>query len=289
MEHHSPDMSRSRRAFLAARRRTVPLRVLVPNIVTLIGLCVGLTSIRMAIEGRFDIALAAVVIAALLDGVDGRMARLLKASSRFGAELDSLADFVNFGVAPALVLYLWGFGDLRSLGWIVVLAFALAASLRLARFNVADVGPEKPLWQSAYFVGVPVPAGAILVLLPLYLAELGVPKSIMVAPVLAVYAIGIAILMVSRLRTFSGKLIGRRIERDYIAPVIALAVVFAAVLATYPYLTLTVCCLVYLTMIPIAVRQYAQDEARMALTATPALSHEMPPSAESSPPRHLHS
>jgi CDP-diacylglycerol---serine O-phosphatidyltransferase len=287
MERRSPNMSRSRRALLAARRRTVPLRVLVPNIVTMIGLCVGLTSIRMAIEGRFDIALAAVVIAAMLDGVDGRMARLLKASSRFGAELDSLADFVNFGVAPALVLYLWGFGDLRSLGWIVVLAFALAASLRLARFNVADTGPEKPLWQSAYFVGVPVPAGAILVLLPLYLVELGVPKSIMVAPALAIYAIGIAILMVSRLRTYSGKLIGRRIERDYIAPVIALVAVFVAVLATYPYLTLTACCLFYLAMIPIAARQYAREEARMAI-ATPALSHGGSP-AESPPPRHLHS
>jgi CDP-diacylglycerol--serine O-phosphatidyltransferase len=290
MERRFPHMSRSRRALLAARKRTVPLRALIPNIVTLIGLCVGLTSIRMAVEGRFDIALAATVIAALLDGVDGRMARLLKVSSRFGAELDSLADFVNFGVAPALVLYLWGFGDARSLGWIVVLMFALCAALRLARFNVADVGPEKPAWHGAYFVGVPVPAGAILVLLPLYFEALGLPKSVMVAPALSIYAGVIAILMVSRIRTFSGKQIGRRIERDYIAPVIALVGLGVAVLATYPYTTLTVASLAYLALIPFSMRHYWRMERRMASLPTPALGHDgdaMPPAEK--PPRHLHS
>ena len=275
--HYSPHLSRSRRALLAARRRSVPLRALVPNIVTLIGLCVGLTSIRMAIEGRFDIALAAIVIAALLDGVDGRMARLLKASSRFGAELDSLADFVNFGVAPALVLYLWGFSDAHSLGWIVVLMFALAAALRLARFNVALDSPDRPLWQSAFFIGIPVPAGAILVLLPLYLEALGVPKSVMVAPALSIYAIGIAGLMVSRVRSFSGKLIGRRIAREYIAPVVALAVALAAVLATYPYLTLAIGSLIYLGLIPVSVRQYQKAERESAVMPTPALSHNIAP------------
>ncbi len=280
-----PQMSRGRRAFLAARQRSVPLRALVPNIVTLIGLCVGLTSIRMAVEARFDIAVAAIVIAALLDGVDGRMARLLKASSRFGAELDSLADFVNFGVAPALVLYLWGFDDARSLGWIVVLTFALAAALRLARFNVALDSPDKPLWQNAFFIGVPVPAGAILVLLPLYLNALGLPKAVMVTPALSIYAAGIAILMVSRLRTFSGKLIGRRIAREYIAPVVVLAALFAAVLATYPYLTLTISCLLYLALIPMAVRQYRAAERNIT---TPALSHDGDPTSDTSR-RRLHS
>ena len=292
MERRFSHMSRSRRALLAARKRTVPIRVLIPNIVTLIGLCVGLTSIRMAVEGRFDIALAATVIAALIDGIDGRMARLLKVSSRFGAELDSLADFVNFGVAPALVLYLWGFSDARSLGWIVVLMFALAAALRLARFNVADDGPEKPAWQGAYFVGVPVPAGAILVLLPLYLEELGLPKAAMVTPALSLYAGAIAILMVSRIRTFSGKQIGRRIERDYIAPVIALVGLFVAVLATYPYATLTVCCLLYLGCIPLAMRHYWQTERRIAAMPAPVLIHDdspAPAAPAEKPPRHLHS
>lgn len=281
METRFPShLMRSRRALLAARRRTVPLKALLPNIVTLIGLCVGLTSIRMAIEGRFDIALAAIVIAALLDGVDGRMARLLKVSSRFGAELDSLADFVNFGVAPALVLYLWGFGELRSLGWIVVMIFALCAALRLARFNVALDDPGKPLWQSAFFVGVPVPSGAILMMLPLYLEELGVPKSVMVAPALAVYGVSIALLMVSRIRTFSGKLIGRRIAREYIAPVVVVAVALATVLGTYPYLTLAAGCFLYLGLIPFSIGQYRKAEREWEATPTPVLGHDAPAERE---------
>jgi len=178
------------------------------------------------------------------------------------------------------------------LGWIVVLMFALAAALRLARFNVADDGPEKPAWQGAYFVGVPVPAGAILVLLPLYLEELGLPKAAMVTPALSLYAGAIAILMVSRIRTFSGKQIGRRIERDYIAPVIALVGLFVAVLATYPYTTLTVCCLLYLGCIPLAMRHYWQTERRISAMPAPVLIHDDSPAPAASaekPPRHLHS
>jgi CDP-diacylglycerol--serine O-phosphatidyltransferase len=171
----SERVNNSRRAFLRARRKSVPVRILIPNMVTLLGLCVGLTSIRMAIEGRFEYALIAIAGAAVLDGLDGRMARLLKASSRFGAELDSLSDFVCFGVAPAVVLFLWGFQDARSLGWIIVLVFAVAAALRLARFNVALDDPAKPIWENSFFVGVPVPAGAILLMLPLYLE--GAPGS----------------------------------------------------------------------------------------------------------------
>src|ERR1044071_1351223 len=135
------------------RHQRVPVRMLVPNFFTLLGLCAGLTSIRMSIEGRYELALAAIVFAALLDGVDGRVARLLKATSRFGAELDSLADFVNFGVAPAILIFTWGLGDLKSLGWIVVMLFALASALRLARFNVAN-DEDKPKWQSNYFSGM---------------------------------------------------------------------------------------------------------------------------------------
>jgi CDP-diacylglycerol--serine O-phosphatidyltransferase len=267
-------MMRGRRAFRAARERSVPMRLLIPNMVTVLGMCVGLTTIRMAIEGRFELALAAIGGAAVLDGLDGRMARLLKASSRFGAELDSLSDFVCFGVAPALVLYLWGFSGPSSLGWIMVLMFALAAALRLARFNVALDDPAKPLWESGFFVGVPVPAGAILLMLPLYMEGLGVPKSWMPMPVLSLYALLIAALMVSRARTFSGKLIGRRIARDYIAPVIALVVVLAATLVTYPYLSLTLACLAYLALIPISLRRYFALKHEYASTLpSVALSH----------------
>lgn len=270
----SQRMMNGRRALLAARKRSVPLRSLIPNMVTLVGLCVGLTSIRMAIEGRFETALGAIAIAAVLDGLDGRMARLLKASSRFGAELDSLSDFVCFGVAPAIVLYLWGFSGASSLGWIVVLVFAIAAALRLARFNVALDEPSKPIWQSAFFVGVPVPAGAILLLLPLYLEGVGLPKPWMPMPLIGLYAVCIAALMVSRVRTFSGKLIGRRIPRDYVAPVVALAVVLVATLVTYPYLSVTLGCLAYLGLIAVSVRRYAELEQDFALIDAPALAHD---------------
>ncbi len=273
-ERISDRVMKGRRAFLAARSRSVPLRLLVPNMVTLLGLCVGLTSMRMAIEGRFEYAWIAIAGAAVLDGIDGRMARLLKASSRFGAELDSLSDFVCFGVAPAVVLYLWGFETASSLGWIVVLVFALAAALRLARFNVALDDRSKPIWENAFFVGIPVPAGAILLLLPLYLQGLGLPKSWMVLPLLSVYAIAIAGLMVSRVRTFSGKLIGRRIERDYIAPVIALSVVLVATLVTYPYLSASLGCLTYLALIPVAMRRYHELQQQYGVMRTPALTRE---------------
>jgi CDP-diacylglycerol--serine O-phosphatidyltransferase len=281
----SDRMINSRRAFLRARRRSVPIRILIPNVVTLLGLCVGLTSIRMAMEGRFDLALAAIGAAAALDGLDGRMARLLKASSRFGAELDSLSDFVCFGVAPAVVLYLWGFSDVRSLGWIVVLVFAVATALRLARFNVALDDPGRPMWENAYFIGVPAPAGAILLLLPLYVEGLGVPKSWIFSPVITVYAILIAALMASRIRTFSGKLIGRRIEPEYIAPVIALAVVLVATLVTYPYLCLTLGCLAYLTLIPLSARRYARMARQHETIDATAISHSAEP-GENARPRH---
>ena len=147
--------------------------MLVPNFFTLLSLCAGLTAIRMAIEQRYEMAIALVVIAALLDGVDGRLARALKAQSKFGAELDSLADFVNFGVAPAVIVFIWGLGSLRGASaGSSVLVFALAMGLRLARFN-AMIDVEKPKWQSNYFTGMPAPAGAITVLLPLYLDGLG--------------------------------------------------------------------------------------------------------------------
>jgi len=256
---------------MEARRRSVPLRALIPNIVTLLGLCAGLTGIRFAIEGRFELALAGIGVAALLDGVDGRMARLLKASSRFGAELDSLADFVSFGVAPSIVLYQWGFEAYHSLGWIVVLVFSVAAALRLARFNVALDAPAKPLWHSAFFVGMPVPSGAIGLMLPLYLEGLGVPKSLMVPPVLTAYALLLAFLMVSRLRTFSGKQLGRHIEREYIAPVVALTAVTAIILVMYPYFSLTVVCIVYLMLIPVSIRRYWRLEKQNTATAAHAL------------------
>src|SRR5215472_9544214 len=142
-----PKLPRLRRR----RFRRIPVHVLVPNVVTLLALCAGLTAIRMAFEDRYTLALAAIVFAAILDAVDGRLARLLKGTSRFGAELDSLSDFVNFGVAPALILYFWGLHDLKSAGWIAAMVFAICAGLRLARFNVMIDDPDRPAWAANFF------------------------------------------------------------------------------------------------------------------------------------------
>src|SRR5437879_7877221 len=169
------------------RFRQIPVRTLVPNLITLLALCAGLTAIRFAIEAKLEWALAAVVFAALLDGIDGRVARLLKGTSRFGAELDSLADFVNFGVAPALILYFWGLQDLGHAGWIAAMVFAICCGLRLARFNVMIDDPNRPVWAANFFVGMPAPGGAITVLLPIYIYFLGMPRFVIVAPVTRLY------------------------------------------------------------------------------------------------------
>jgi CDP-diacylglycerol---serine O-phosphatidyltransferase len=247
-------------------RGQVPTRVLIPNIFTLLGLCAGLTAIRMAIEHRWDLAVAALVFAAFLDGIDGRIARLLKASSRFGAELDSLADFVNFGVAPAIIIFNWALDDLRSTGWIAVLIYAVCAALRLARFNVALERSDLPAWKSAYFVGVPAPAGALLLLLPIYAQDLGfhLPS---LTPLVLLYTLAIALLMVSRVPTFSGKMIGQRIAREYVPPVFVLAAAFIALLLTYPSLTLAVGSVIYLVLIPVSAYRYFQEERKMEATA----------------------
>jgi CDP-diacylglycerol--serine O-phosphatidyltransferase len=247
-------------------RGQIPVRVLIPNIFTLIGLCAGLTAIRMAIEHRWDLAVAALVFAAVLDGIDGRVARLLKASSRFGAELDSLADFVNFGVAPAIIVFNWALDDLRSMGWIVVLIYAVCAALRLARFNVALERSDLPAWKSAYFVGMPAPAAAIVLLLPIYAQDLGlhVPS---LTPLVLIYTLLIALLMVSRVPTFSGKMIGQRIPREHVPPVFLLAALFIGCLLTYPTLTLAVGSVIYLALIPLSAYRYFQEERKTAAAA----------------------
>src|SRR5207248_6993721 len=186
------------------RFRPIPVRTLVPNLITLLALCAGLTAIRLAVEQKLEWALAAIVFAALLDGIDGRVARLLKGTSRFGAELDSLADFVNFGVAPALILYFWGLHELKSAGWIAAMVFAICGGLRLARFNVMAEDPDRPAWASNFFVGMPAPMGAIAVLLPIYATFLGVPRSSVLIWSTLFYTLAIALLMISRLPVFSG-------------------------------------------------------------------------------------
>ncbi len=248
-----------------ARRRQfrrIPVRTLAPNLVTLLALCAGLTGIRMAFENRYGLALAAIVFAAILDGLDGRLARFLKGTSRFGAELDSLADFVNFGVAPALILYFWGLHDLKSAGWIAAMVFAICAALRLARFNVMSVDPDRPVWTANFFVGVPAPAGAIIVLLPIYAAFLGLPRSQFVTWTMLVYTLLIAGLMVSRLPVFSGKRVGTRVPPDLVGPVVILVVLCVALLIAYPWILLTAGTLAYLVSMPFGLMSYRGYERR---------------------------
>ena len=248
------------------RFRHLPIRTVLPNLVTLLALCSGLTAIRMAIEGRYELAIAAIVLAAVLDGVDGRVARLLKSTSKFGAELDSLTDFVNFGVAPAVILYTWTLDELRSAGWIVVLVFAIAAALRLARFNVMLEDPSRPAWQSNYFIGVPSPAGAIVVLLPIYLGLVGIGLGAGLgeragAVVVAIYTLLVGFLMVSRLPTFSGKRFGMRIRRDLILPLFVVVVLVVALFVSFPFEMLAVGSVIYLACLPFGWRAWEKHVA----------------------------
>ena len=160
------------------RLRAIPLRYIIPNVITILALCAGVSGVRLAIDDRFEFAVMLVLLAAFLDGVDGRVARLIKGASRFGAELDSLADAINFGVAPALVLYSFVLNEAGHFGWVAALIYMIACVLRLARFNTMSVSSDRPTWQKAYFVGVPAPAGALLVLIPVYLGFLGVHTDI---------------------------------------------------------------------------------------------------------------
>jgi CDP-diacylglycerol--serine O-phosphatidyltransferase len=251
------------------RFRPIPVRMLVPNFITLLAICAGLTAIRLSTEGRMELAVTAIVFAAVLDGLDGRVARMIKGQSKFGAELDSLADFVNFGVAPGLILYFWQLHDLSNGGWIASMVFAISGGLRLARFNATMDDPNKPAFAANFFTGVPAPAGAITVLLPIYLAFLGLPKP--PAVLTALYTLLIAFLMVSRLPVFSGKTVKMRVPPEMVLPVFVSVVFFIALLISYPWHILSVGSVVYILSLPLGWRSY-RDHARnlAAQNATPA-------------------
>ncbi|MCG7506982.1 CDP-diacylglycerol--serine O-phosphatidyltransferase [Mesorhizobium retamae] len=234
----------------------IPLRMVLPNLVTVLAICAGLSGIRFAFENRFETAVVMVLIAAFLDGIDGRLARLLKATSKFGAQMDSLADIVNFGVAPALVLYAYLLDRAGSPGWIAALLFAIACGMRLARFNVLDEQTDRPAWQVDYFVGVPAPAGAVLVLLPLYLSFLGLQPTRPIAFAGVAFTVLIAFLLVSRLPVYSGKSV--KIPGDRVLPVILAVVLYVLLLVSYPWHTLTASVAAYLVFLPFSVRAYSR-------------------------------
>lgn len=246
------------------RIREIPMRLLLPNIVTVLAICAGLSGIRLAFEQRFETAVVMVLIAAFLDGIDGRLARALKATSRFGAQMDSLADIVNFGAAPALVIYAYLLDTLGSLGWIAALLFAIACALRLARFNVLDEEENRPAaWEAEYFVGVPAPAGAGLVLLPVYLVFVNAATpSPAYSYGAAAFTVVVALLLVSRLPVWSGKTFGSKVRRENALPVILAAMFYVLLLFAYPWQTLSASALAYLVFLPIGARAYRRRRSQ---------------------------
>ncbi|WP_246329300.1 CDP-alcohol phosphatidyltransferase family protein [Chthonobacter rhizosphaerae] len=249
VDHHEAPRPKRRRAV-----RGIPVRMIIPNAVTLLALCSGLTSIRMTIEGRWEIAVYAILVAAVLDGLDGRIARYLRSTSRFGAELDSLADFLCFGAAPAILLYGWILHGVKSFGWLAALVLAIAMALRLARFN-AMLDVEKPAWQANFFTGVPAPAGALAVLLPVYISFVGVEFAPWAAPIVIAYVFLIAFLTVSRIPTFSGKKMAR-IRREWVLPVLVALVVLVSLIVSFPFEMLTAIVIAYLACIPFGWRHW---------------------------------
>ncbi|WGD49275.1 phosphatidylcholine/phosphatidylserine synthase [Bradyrhizobium sp. CB1650] len=268
-----PDATRRRRF------RPIPVRMLVPNVITLLAICAGLTAIRLSIEGRMALAVYAIVFAAALDGIDGRIARLIKGQSKFGAELDSLADFVNFGVAPGLMLYFWQLHELGNAGWIAAMVFAISGGLRLARFNATMDDPNKPAFAANFFTGVPAPAGAITVLLPIYAAFLELGR--WPATVTAAYTLLIAFLMVSRLPVFSGKTVRMRVPPELVLPAFVAVIFFIALLISYPWHILSAGTVLYLLSLPLGYKSY-RDQARAADATAPSTSEVAQPQSSAS-------
>jgi CDP-diacylglycerol---serine O-phosphatidyltransferase len=247
-------LARTRRSRMRMRRLSgLSVNRMVPNILTVLALCAGMTAVRFAMGGNFEAAVFSIIAAGVFDGLDGRMARLLKATSSFGAELDSLSDFVSFGVAPAAVLYLWTLSELHGLGWAIALLFAVCCALRLARFNT-ETNAELPSYAAPFFTGAPAPAGAGLVMVPMFFSfEWG--DWLFRSPYLsAVTVTGIALLMISKVPTVSLKRI--RIPHHLVVPTLLGFGVATAFLTTEPWLTLTAVGIVYVGSVPFTVRSY---------------------------------
>ena len=242
------------------RLRGFSINRLIPNVLTLAALCSGLTAIRFALQGDLKLAVIAVIVASIFDALDGRVARRLGVASRFGAELDSLSDFLCFGVSPALVLYLASLKDAGALGWVVTLMFPMCSALRLARFNtalLADTPP--PAWTGSYFTGVPAPAGALLALIPLMVSfeDVAWPRH---ALVVGATLVAVGGLMVSRLPTFSFK--KGRVPRHLVLPSLLGAALVMGVIVSAPWIGLSLLGLVYLCLIPFSWFAYQRQSSR---------------------------
>jgi CDP-diacylglycerol---serine O-phosphatidyltransferase len=257
-------------------RRGIPLRAVVPNAVTAMALCSGLSGIRFAIAGKWDVAIAMIMLAAVLDGMDGRIARMLNGSSRFGAELDSLSDVIAFGVSPAVILHLWSLQYWPRFGWIFALAYAVCMALRLARFNARIDVEDQPHKSAGFLTGVPAPAGAALLLLPilLWLASDRQWAWLQDYRLVAPWAAAIAFLVISSLATYSWTSFRLR-RRVRLEAIVFIAIVGGALL-TAPWETLSVLTLLYLAAIPFSILSYGRVKAQRAAAARPP---EPPPGA----------
>lgn len=252
---------------MPANRQGISLRAVVPNAVTALALCFGLTGIRFAISaagydphpGDWERAIGAIIIAAMLDGIDGRIARLLKAESRFGAELDSLSDVIAFGVSPAIIMYLWSLQNFPKFGWICALAIAVCCALRLARFNAAIDAEDQPHKSAGFLTGVPAPAGAGIAFLPLYLWLVTENELFRNPAIVAPWIVFVAILMISNVATFSWGSI--RLRRHIRLEAILLLALLGTALFSEPWITLIVIAVGYIAMIPFSVRSYAKVKA----------------------------
>ncbi len=240
---------------------------MVPNMTTLIALCTGLSAIRFAMQEQFAIAVFAIIIAAILDMMDGRIARFLGASSHFGAELDSLSDSICFGVSPAIMIYIVSLYQLGNIGWAMCLFFVACQTLRLARFNTVnlmDTEETTDLWKKKYFTGVPAPAGAMLALLPLifgFAFDIPMEKFPLIH---SIFMVGTALLMVSKIPTFSLK--GLQIKTGHILPLMLVSALFIVILVTHPWLSLLLFWMMYLVSIPFSIRSYSHNAKKYTLT-----------------------
>lgn len=241
------------------------MRAVAPNVVTALALCFGLTGIRFAIGAEWQAAVAMVMVAAVLDGLDGTIARLVRGESRFGAELDSLSDAISFGVSPAMILYLWSLRELPRLGWIVALIFAVFCALRLARFNAAIDTSDQPHKSAGYLTGIPAPAAAGLAFLPLYLSFLSDTAIFRMPWLVAGWTAFIALLMVSSIATFSWKSLRLRPSIRFEA--LALFVAIGAGMASAPWHMLVALSVGYIATLPFSIRSYARIRRQRA-TAT---------------------
>jgi CDP-diacylglycerol--serine O-phosphatidyltransferase len=242
--------------------RRIPFRGLIPNAITALALCFGLTGVRFAIGAEWEKALAAIIIAGILDGMDGRIARLLRAQSKFGAELDSLSDNIAFGTAPALILFLWSLQQAPRFGWTAALALAVCCALRLARFNARLDAAEQPHKSAGFNTGVPAPAGAGLAFVPIFLWLITGHALFRQWPLVMAWTLFIAALMISSLPTYSWSSI--RIRREWRLFALAGVALFGAALLTAPWITLLVLAALYLLMIPAALASYHRVKRRRA-------------------------